>query len=270
MATAISTTRLDAFLRQGWYRFSYDERLARWAERALPAARSAVGRPEHAQWWRCNGTWFVGVHALTNDTSGALDGGDPIEGSAVDFVRDDLGLGDVEWDRAQVSVVYPGYPKRMDSESQAAFRFRRLRDAAHVDGILKEPPAGRRYLRQYHQFILGIPMVETDAGAAPLVVWSGSHEHVRAALLERFRGLPSARWRDEDITELYRRVRQTVFETCERIELVAQPGEAYLVHRLALHGIAPWSKPSKVGAQGRIVVYFRPETAVSKAWLVAP
>lgn len=258
------------FFAKGWRRFAYDETLARWVAQALPAARAAVAAPENAQWRRSAGTWFVGVNALPNDAAGALPGGTPLAGRAVDFIRNDLRLGAFDWDSAQVSVVYPGYPQQTESESEGAFRFRRERDAAHVDGVLHEGPRKRRYLCQFHRFILGIPMVES-AGASPLVVWEGSHELVRRALLERLGAMPAARWQDEDITELYRSVRREIFETCERVELVAQPGEAYLLHRLVLHGIAPWPESAPAGADGRMIAYFRPEAEEpTQAWLTAP
>lgn len=229
-----------------------------------------MASPEHAEWRQCGGTWFVGVEVLPNDGAGAVPGGAPIAGRAVDFIRDDLGLSGMDWDRAQVSVVYPGYPEPKAGESAAAFRYRRERDAAHVDGVLRDGPKRRRRLLQHHCCILGIPMVETDASASPLVVWEGSHELVRDALLERFGALPPEQWPGEDITELYHAVRRDIFDACERVELAARPGEAYLVHRLALHGIAPWAESARAGSDGRMIVYFRPEVTPTPAWLSGP
>lgn len=258
------------FLTRGWCRFAYDERLASWVERTLPAARAAVTARENAKWLRCGGTWFVGVNALPNDEAGAVAGGPPLAGRAVDFICRDLGLTGFDWDRAQVSVVYSGYPQPMSSESAAAFRYRYEHDAAHVDGFLREGSGRRRYLRSHHAFILGIPMAATSNGTSPFVVWENSHELVRRAFRDRFREVPPAAWRDEDVTELYHAVRREIFAVCERIELVAQPGEAYLVHRLALHGIAPWSEPGPVADDGRMIVYFRPEILAPVEWLTAP
>lgn len=260
----------DALLTRSWCRFAYDETLARWVEQALPAARATLAAGDNAKWLRCGGTWSIGVNALPNDAAGALAGGTPISGRAVDFVRNDLGMQGFEWDRAQVSVVYPGYPLPMASESAAAFRYRIDRDAAHVDGVKREGPRRRRYLLGHHRFVLGIPMVETGTGASPLVVWEGSHEFVRRVFQERFGAMPPASWRREDITELYQSVREKIFAACERVEIVAQPGEAYLVHRLALHGIAPWSAPKSDGSDGRMIVYFRPETEATETWLTGP
>jgi hypothetical protein len=262
--------RAEAFFSKGWCRFAYDETLARWVEQALPAARAAVSAPENAKWLRCGGTWFVGVNALPNDGTGAIAGGAPLAGRAVDFIRHQLGPNGFEWDRAQVSVVYPGYPQPMASESAAAFGYRRDRDAAHLDGVLREGPRGRRHLLKHHRFILGIPMIAASDGASPLVVWEGSHEIIRRAFRRRLAELAPARWRDEDITELYQSARRDIFAECRRVVLAAQPGEAYLVHRLALHGIAPWSAPAEAGPDGRMIVYFRPETEAAQDWLSAP
>jgi hypothetical protein len=263
------SARAQAFLTRGWCRFAYDETLVGWVEQALPAARAAVTATENAEWWRCGRTWFVGVNALPNDETGAIADGMPLSGKAVDFIRHDLGLR-FTWDRAQVSVVYPSYPQPMASESAAGYRYRRERDAAHVDGVLREGPRKRRHLRRHHRFILGIPMVAVGPGASPLVVWEGSHEIVRRALADRFGDLPAACWRDEDIGTLYRSVRNRIFGDCERVQIAAQPGEAYLLHRLALHGIAPWSDTATAGPDGRMIVYFRPELDAPDEWLSAP
>ena len=59
-----------------------------------------------------------------------------------------------------------------------------------------------------------------------------------------------------------------MFETCRRVTVPAQPGEAYLVHRLALHGVAPWEDGAEAPEEGRMIVYFRPEfPAGGRDWL---
>jgi len=254
------------FFNNGWCRFPYSEALADWVAFALPAARACVGDPRYSQWWRCRNTWFVGVHALDNDESGALPGGPALAGPAADFVKGALLL-DIGWDRAQVSVCYPGYPRPMAGESEAAFRYRREKDAAHIDGILPEGSRRRRRLRHHHAFILGVPMVETSADAAPFALWEGSHELVRQSLAERFGDLPAADWGDEDITDAYHAARRRIFDECRRVEVSARPGEAYLVHRLTLHGIAPWGAQAVAGKDGRMICYFRPELSDVDRWL---
>ena len=258
-----------AFFEDGWCRFPYDPAVADWVERTLPAARQTVTAPENTEWLRCGGTWFAGVNVLPNDATGAVADGPPLAGQAVAFIHETLGLSGFDWEPAQVSVCYPGYPQPMASESEAAFRFRARRDAAHVDGLIPEGPDKRRYLREHHGFLLGIPMVETSADASPFVIWKGSHEVMRNAFAERFGDLAPDEWGDVDVTEAYKAARQQAFETCERVEVTASPGETYLMHRLALHGVAPWAETAQAGPDGRMIVYFRPETGGPAEWLRA-
>ena len=259
-----------AFFEKGWRRFPYDPVMADWTAKTLPAARATVTAPENAEWHRCGGTWFAGVNALPNDASGAVSDGPPVGGAALEFIRNELALDGFDWDRAQVSVCYPGYPKPMPSESEAALRYRRERDAAHLDGFLREGPKRRRFLREHHGFILGIPMVEAGEGASPLVVWEGSHEVVRATFQEVFADLPPDEWAGLDVTETYHALRRRIFATCKRVAICAKPGEVYLVHRLALHGIAPWEPAAHAGPDGRMIAYFRPQVGGPEDWLGAP
>jgi hypothetical protein len=258
------------FFETGWCRFPHDPAVADWVRAALPAARRAVADPDHARWLRCGGTWFAGVHALPNDAAGAVPGGAALAGAAVEFIREALGLADFAFDRAQVSVCRPGYPQAMACESEAAFRYRSRRDAAHVDGLRREGPDRRRHLREHHGFILGLPLVEAAPDASPFVVWEGSHEIIRGAFRARFEGVAPRSWGDEDVTEAYHAARRAAFEACARIELHARPGEAYLVHRLALHGMAPWAPGAEAGPDGRMIAYFRPEIGGAGDWLNAP
>ncbi len=259
-----------AFFDDGWCRFRYDPKLANWIERTLPAARASVAAPANAQWLRCGGTWFAGVNVLANDASGAVDGGVELSGQAVDFIHDILDLRGFDWEPAQVSVCYPGYPKPMASESEAAYRYRLKRDAAHVDGLIPVGAQRRRHLREYHGFLLGIPMFETSDGAAPFVVWRGSHKLIRDAFAALYDGQAPESWQDVDATELYQSTRREIFETCERVVVTAKPGEVYLVHRLALHGVAPWAPSATAGPDGRMIIYFRPEIGGPADWLNAP
>jgi len=254
------------FFDRGWCRFPYSEALAEWVAFTLPAARASVKDPRHGDWWRCGNTWFVGVHALDNDELGAVAGGPALAGPAVGFVADTLAL-DIRMDRAQVSVCYPGYPQPMANESDAAFRYRRERAAAHVDGILPEGPERRRHLRHHHAFTLGVPMVEASADAAPFTVWESSHELVREALAQRFGEIPAKDWGNEDITDAYHAARRRIFAECRKVEISASPGEAYIVHRLALHGIEPWGEMAHAGEDGRMICYFRPELNDATRWL---
>lgn len=264
------TAELDAYKTRGWCRFAADAVLGRWVEATLPAARAEVAAPQNAKWLRCGDTWFAGVNVLGNDATGAAPGGLPLAGVAIDFIRGGLGLSGFDWDLGQVSVCYPTYPQPMPSETEAAYRYRRDKDAAHVDGLVPVGPERRRHLKEPHAFILGIPMVETGAGASPLTVYEGSHELAREAFAARFAGIPPERWSDEDVTEAYHAVRRRIFETCPRVEVYARPGEAYLIHRLALHGVARWQEGATAGPDGRMIVYFRPLLANMAAWIGEP
>ena len=259
---------MSDYFRLGWTRFAIDPAVLDWLAVAIPAAKSAVLNPAHAHWLRCEGTWFAGVNVLANDVAGAVAGSGPLRGLAVDFISDKLGLESVSWDAGQVSVIYPGYPRPKEGESEAAFGFRRDRDAAHVDGLHAIDPGKRRMLREPHAFVLGLPMSRVGAGASPMVVWEGSHGVMRAAFRGALAGIKPESWCDVDLTEAYISARKQVFETCRRVEVAAQPGEAYLVHRLALHGVAPWKDGAIAPPEGRMIAYFRPELSGSiRGWL---
>ena len=262
--------QIDDFHARGWCRFGHDPALATWVGASLPAARATVADPANASWLRYQGTWFAGVNALPNDATGAVPGGPALSGNAVDFIRRKLEIAEIAWDKAQVSICYPGYPKPMDGETDGQHRFRRDRDAAHVDGLLGLGTPKRRFLKEPHQFILGLPMVEASPDASPFVVWEGSHEIMREAFAQAFAGHPPAAWPDIDITEIYVNARRHCFETCKRVEIHARPGEAYLVHRLALHGVAPWGASASAGPDGRMICYFRPAMSDFASWLTKP
>lgn len=251
---------LQHFLRRGWVKFAYDPVLFDWVEAARPVADRIETDPEvRAEWLRCGGTWFAGVNVFPNDAAGAVpaEGVSPIRGRAVKFIEDALELRNFDWDAAQISVCYPGYPQPWDGESDSAFRYRRDRDAAHVDGLRRSDPGRRRHPSETHGFILGIPLNAAEPEASPLVVWEGSHEIIRAAFVERLADIDPARWREEDVTETYVAARRRVFDSCTRVAIHARLGECYLVHRLALHGVAKW-KANRRGSAKRSIAYFRP------------
>jgi hypothetical protein len=260
------------FFRAGWTRFPHDPVVAGWAAAALPVAGESIADPAHrSRWLRCDGTWFAGVNAFPNDARGAVPArGVPLlGGEPVRFVREMLGLSAFAWDAGQVSACFPGYPRPGEGESEAASRFRRDRDAAHLDGLARFD-GRRRRPGERHGFILGLPLSDNPPEAAPLVVWEGSHEIMRRALGERLAGVPPAAWTDEDVTDAYVAARRRAFDSCRRVPIHARPGESYLVHRLALHGVAPWRAPD---GSPRIVAYFRPDPfpdASPRWWLARP
>jgi hypothetical protein len=260
---------VDGFFARGWARFGPDPAVEAWLDAARPLALARLDDPAHAEWWRCGGTWFAGVGVLANDAEGRLGRAPPLAGAAVDFIADVLQLRPA-WDPGQLSVTRPDYPRPWAGESEAAFRYRLKRDAAHVDGLRRFGAERRRKLCEPHGFILGFPITEADAEAAPLVVWEGSHRIMRRAFHAAFAGVSPEDWPELDITEAYVAARSEAFETCRRVPLPARPGEAILLHRLALHGVAPWAEGATAAPEGRAIAYFRPELPRLEDWLDAP
>ena len=258
--------RNAAFRSRGWIRFDDDPALQNWVQVARTAGKNAVSDPQLAQWHVCQGTWFVGVDALPNDEHGRV-GAEPLRGDAVDFITDRFGpLPPLH--KAQVSVTYPGYPKPRDGESEAGFRYRLNRDAAHVDGVRAQVPDRRRQIEECHAFVLGIPLTRSDPDAAPLVVWEHSHHILRAAFADALADHDPATWAQVDVTDAYVAARRTVFETCKRVIVHAQPGQAVVLDRLLLHGVAPWADGAGADPEGRMIAYFRPVLAGGvAAWL---
>ncbi len=251
----------------GWTIFDHDPRTARWAAAARKAALGVVTDPANTDGLRAGGTWFVGVDVLPNAPDGSI-AGVPLAGPAIDHLHAAHALPE-EWHPAQVSVIYPGYPQPGAGETDAAFRFRRDRDGAHLDGLLAIGPARARMLREPHGFVLGLPLTPADRRAAPMVVWNGSHHVIRAAFARAFAERPEAEWPDVDLTDIYQAARRRIFETCERQVLHVPPGGAYLVHRMMLHGVAPWAKKAEAAPEGRMIAYFRPQIPL-KQWIFAP
>ncbi len=261
---------MKAFHDRGWQAFPVEAELRDWAGAAKRAALTRMAEPEaQKQWLQCEGTWFVGVDTLPNRADGAVDGSEPLPGAAYRAARQVYG--DIPLHRGQVSVIYPGYPRPRQGENETGFRYRLKRDAAHVDGLLAVGPARRRMLKERHAYILGLPLTECDAGASPLVIWEGSHHIMRAAFEAALAGVAEDQWADIDLTDIYQAARREVFERCPRVIVTAEPGAAYLVHRHALHGIAPWQEGAKAPPEGRMIAYFRPELPDgSEDWLRLP
>lgn len=238
----------------GWLRVAHRDILA-WAGAALPVARAALD--VHPDPWRAGGTWQAGVDALPNGPDGAI-GGVAFPWHALPVVPEPL-------HPAQLSTCLPGYPRPDGDET--AHRWRLTRDNAHLDGLIPEGPQRRRFIREPHAWILGLPLTEADPGASPLVVWEGSHLILRDALRDALAPHPPEHWPDIDITDVYAAARKRALDTCPRRELPARPGEGTLLHRLLLHGVAPWSESAGAAPDGRIVAYFRPLLPSVAEWL---
>lgn len=239
----------------GWRRVKSGA-IADWAAAAGRVAQRVV--TENPEPWRCGGTWFVGLDALPNAVDGSIGG--------ANLPWNDIGLPRIPLHPAQLSVTRAGYPCRDEGESEKAFSFRQLRDAAHLDGLLPVGPQKRRMVQEPHGWILGLPLNRADAGASPLVVWEGSHIVMGAALRAAFAGR-AGDLENVDITEAYQAARKNVFDTCTRVELPGQPGEAVILHRHMIHGVAPWAEGASAEAPGRMVAYFRPLLPSVADWL---
>lgn len=258
----------ETFFEDGWAVFPPEAAVLDWVTHALPQARAAVAADQNAHLLQCEGTWFVGLDALPNDTAGRVADGSALSGVAVDFATSNCG-GWPALHPAQLSVTYPGYPRPREGESAAGFRYRLNRDAAHVDGVIGLGSPKRRFVQEPHAFILGLPMTEASETAAPLVIWSGSHLILQRAFQAAFKGA-SGSLSDHDVTEVYQGARRKVFETCPRILVHAPVGSAILLHRLLLHGVGPWEDTATAGPDGRMIAYFRPEMPGGvEAWLSA-
>lgn len=232
----------------GYTIFDFDARVAAWAQAAWTAAQRLDLTPD-----RCGETWHVGVDALPNEADGSISGV-PLGGP--------WSLDAVQWHRAQLSVIYPGYPRQDQDESDAAHRFRVQRCAAHMDGLLPEGPRRRRHLREPHAFILGLPL--NDVKSSPLVVWPGSHQIMRQAFAEAFDGVAPKEWGDQDVTDIYQAARRKVFESSEPVPIDMSPGQSVLLDRHVIHGVAPWEGASE---GFRAVAYFRPQFSDIALWL---
>ncbi len=242
------------FETRGWQLFDTDAQVAAWAHHAAPiAARRAADPDLQAKWLRADGTWFVGADVLGNDADGCLETGPAFAGAPIDFCRALMPGREFDWGPGQVSTMYPNYPLRDVGESDGQYRFRRYRDAAHLDGL--KPINGRRFMQEFHGFILGLPLNDVPKTASPFVIWEGSHIIMAQMLSEQLAHLDPNTWAEVDLTEVYQETRRTVFQMCQRVEVHASVGQSYLAHRFAIHGVAPWSASN---VSHRTIAYFRP------------
>ena len=238
--------------RDGFKLFGPDARVKLWAQAARAVAEPIITQEAvRAKNLRHGATWFVGVDILPNDAQGSISGV-PLDGPWT--------LPELTMHRAQVSIIYPGYPQQDPGQSDANHDFRVRRRAAHVDGLLPVGPQRQRYLREFHAYILGIPL--NVSHAAPTVVWRGSHRIIGQALRD---AIGAADPTQVDVTKAYHAARKVVFETCEMVPLTAhEEGASFLIHRHALHGTDVWD-----GApQGhRMIAFLRPEFSSPQEWL---
>ncbi|WP_435231553.1 hypothetical protein ACMAZE_07510 [Pseudopelagicola sp. nBUS_20] len=259
---------VDPYFKFGWVDVPYDTLSHNWARQALSIGQQAMKDPLLAHWWVCENTWFVGVDALPNDVDGAMPGGVPFPESAKHAVTSRF-RAMPRLHEGQLSVVRPGYPRPRAGESTAAFCYRQKRCAAHVDGLKPVGPEKRRYLEERHAWILGLPLTENDNTEAPLVVWEGSHLIIQKAFCDALHRFPTEEWQNIDLTDVYHAARRQAFQSCRRVAINARPGGGFLLHRLCLHGVAPWGNSASANPDTyRAIAYFRPkDTGPADVWL---
>ncbi|KRP20571.1 MAG: hypothetical protein ABR97_11805 [Rhodobacter sp. BACL10 MAG-120419-bin15] len=246
------------FAQKGYHILPQTPDLLAYAQAAHKAGLGVLAQDQTP--WRCGGTWFVGVDALPNGPFGQLEG--------IDFPFYSCGLALQRLHLGQLSVVKPGYPRPSEQETAAAFAYRRDFDGAHIDGILPIGAQKRRMIKEPHAFILGIALNDCAPDASPLVVWEGSHLIMAQALTESLAPFAPQHWPDCDITKAYQEARRTVFATCRRVPLPLKMGEASFLHRLTLHGVAPWTAMQHPPREGRMIAYFRPELPNIASWIL--
>ena len=224
----------------GFCVFDHDPRVARWAQAARNAALECAADPEMrgADNLRHGATWFVGVDALPNAPDGSI-GGVPLAGPWQGLVPA------LPLHRAQLSIIYRGYPKQDAGESDANHRFRRVRAAAHVDGLLPVGPDKRRFACEFHAYILSLPL--GGCTESPTVVWRGSQQIMQRALRDAYAGKDPAQL---DITQVYQDARRAVFASCEQVPLPLIMGQSALLHPFVLHGTQAWNDEADTGKRG--------------------
>jgi hypothetical protein len=102
------------------------------------------------------------------------------------------------------------------------------------------------------------------------VIREGSHVLMHEAFAGALAGHAPHRWSSIDLTRTYQDTRRTALRDCPRVVVELQPGEACLMHRQLLHGVAPWDAPASAAADGRMIAYFRPCLPRLEDWLQRP
>jgi hypothetical protein len=252
--------------RKGWAVFPSEAASEAWCDAAQRRAETVLRDPRLSRDMLRHGrTWFVGVDVMGCDAAGAVPGGPVLSGAGVAFAATQMSdnwAGD--WGRGQLSVAYPGYPRRDPGESLPNHRFRKTRAGAHLDGLLPKPPEKRRYFVEPHGVILGIALDDSTGGRSPLALWEGSHVLLLEMMRRALGTCPPDQMSDIDLTDIYAATRKTCFESCTRVDVGLAPGDMIVLHRALLHGLAPWESASP---RPRRTVYFRPELANIADWL---
>jgi len=100
----------------GWRRFKANDEIKKWANVARKFASGAAQNPDlKEKWLQCEGTWYVGVDVLPSDENGRFDGF-ALAGPVSDLIQS---VATKPLHPAQVSIIYPGYPKPRQGETKA-------------------------------------------------------------------------------------------------------------------------------------------------------
>ena len=177
---------------QGYYVWPWRQDIFQWSQSLLTPARQAMATPEHQHWWHHQNTWFVGVNALPNNPHGQVAKGKAMMSWLQGLLETYCLHAPLNLDKGQISTCHMGYPQQDQDEPNQNYYFRKHFYAAHMDGLIPEGKQRRRYLKEYHSFILGVPLTEHDAQAAPLMVWPNSHQRLQTWLLNEFANIPVA------------------------------------------------------------------------------
>ena len=268
------------FIKNGWCFLDNGIENYRWIEATKANIRNKFRQKEYKDSdFRSGSTWFAGINFLDNEIGGDVDG-ISFSSALWSQISGKFGVGIKYWDTAQVSICWKGYPRKDRSESEKAFKYRLKKYSSHVDGLIPIGSSRKRFAKEFHAFILGIPIINNRVDSAPLMVWEGSHKIFRNMFRKVYAGLSETEISNLDVTEIYQKYRRKVFSTCPVRKVFSHNNQPYILDRHLLHGIESWSVP--IGdpllphldklfctnpMSGRIVVYFRPAYKNPLDWI---
>ena len=268
------------FQQKGWRFLDDDGEFRPWIN---AAKRNIVSKFKNKQYdmgqLRSGSTWFVGINFLDNGPKGDIKGV-PFSSKIQSDIRRQFGSLIECWDQGQVSICWPGYPRRDLTETLNSFKYRVKKYASHVDGLIPTGNKRRRFAREFHAFILGIPIINSTSHSAPIIVWEGSHLIFRDLFKTLYSGLSEFEVNNLDITEIYQECRRKVFSTCSASIVCCDKNRPYILDRHRLHGVLPWvdatrnlsvtsdTPRSEIDPlAGRAVIYFRPQYEHKLDWV---
>ena len=269
----------ENFKKKGWSFLTKGPRYSDWLEAALNNILNnfQVSSIDKNQ-LRSGQTWFVGMNFLKNTSDGSL-GKISFDQVLLSQIEQKFGVSVDYWDRGQVSINWEGYPKKDIFETDLSYRYRLKYFASHVDGLIPVGVKKRRYLKEPHAFVLGLPVLNNFIHSAPLVVWEGSHLIIRSMFNSIFREVEDTELENIDVTDFYKDARRQIFSSCTPRRIFSTDFQPYILDRHLLHGVAPWisSKKSQTNTDwksvkldpldGRIIIYFRPYFKNLRNWI---